>query len=85
MFGRYSLTDAYSLTPGPLPALSETHTFTTRTINDFRPGFNRLNTGFFNHPNFGLPDVSIGTVAAGAISSTVGSPRQNQLALKMIF
>src|SRR5205807_4335746 len=63
MFGRYSLTDAYGITPGPLPApavgqissaespttahgaaLSETHTFSPRIINDFRLGFNRLDT-----------------------------------------
>src|SRR5207237_815054 len=39
----------------------------------------------FNHPNFGLPNTSIGTSAAGTISSTVGSPRQNQFALKLLF
>src|SRR5205085_11904139 len=63
MFGRYSLTDAYGITPGPLPApavgqtssarspttahgaaLSETHTFSPRIINDSRIGFNRLAT-----------------------------------------
>src|SRR5262249_14940034 len=36
---------------------------------------------FFNHPNFGLPNSSIGVPAAGTISSTVGSPRQNQFAM----
>ena len=40
---------------------------------------------FFNHPNFGLPNASIGTAAAGTVSSTVGSPRQNQFALKLLF
>ena len=39
----------------------------------------------FNHPNFGLPNTSIGTPAAGTISSTVSSPRQNQFALKLLF
>jgi hypothetical protein len=40
---------------------------------------------FFNHPNFGLPNGAIGTAAAGTVSSTVGSPRQNQFALKLLF
>jgi len=40
---------------------------------------------FFNHPNFGLPNGAIGTAAAGTVSSTVGSPRQNQFALKVLF
>jgi len=39
----------------------------------------------FNHPNFGMPNTSIGTSAAGTISSTVSSPRQNQFALKLLF
>ena len=40
---------------------------------------------FFNHPNFGLPNGGIGNAAAGTVSSTVGSPRQNQFALKLLF
>ncbi|HTM51598.1 MAG TPA: TonB-dependent receptor [Bryobacteraceae bacterium] len=40
---------------------------------------------FLNHPNFGLPNGSIGTTAAGTVSSTVTSPRQNQFALKLLF
>ena len=40
---------------------------------------------FLNHANFGLPNGSIGTTAAGTVSSTVTSPRQNQFALKLLF
>jgi hypothetical protein len=39
----------------------------------------------FNHANFALPNASIGTAAAGTISGTVGTPRQNQVALKLLF
>lgn len=39
----------------------------------------------FNHTNFGLPNAVIGTTAAGTISSTVSTPRQNQFALKLRF
>lgn len=38
-----------------------------------------------NHANFALPNAVIGTAAAGTISGTVGSPRQNQAALKVLF
>jgi hypothetical protein len=38
-----------------------------------------------NHANFALPNAVIGTAAAGTISATVGSPRQNQAALKLLF
>ena len=36
----------------------------------------------FNTPQFGQPNASIGNVQAGVISSTVGNPRQLQLALR---
>lgn len=39
----------------------------------------------FNTPQFGFPDATIGAPTAGLISSTVGNPRQLQLALKLIF
>jgi hypothetical protein len=39
----------------------------------------------FNTPQFGLPNASIGNVQAGVISSTVGNPRQLQLALRFQF
>jgi hypothetical protein len=62
-------------------SLFKSITVTERVRMQFRiESFN-----FFNHPNFGLPNGSIGTAAAGAVSSTVGSPRQNQFALKLLF
>ena len=39
----------------------------------------------FNHTNFALPNATIGTAAAGFISGTVSSPRQNQFAMKLVF
>jgi hypothetical protein len=39
----------------------------------------------FNHPQFDLPNGTIGSAAAGVISSTVGSPRDIQLSLRLSF
>ena len=39
----------------------------------------------FNHPQFGQPNATAGTGAAGTITSTVGNPRQLQLALRLQF
>lgn len=39
----------------------------------------------FNHPQFGLPNPNIGNAQAGVITSTVGNPRQLQLALRLQF
>ncbi|MEX2264907.1 MAG: carboxypeptidase regulatory-like domain-containing protein [Bryobacteraceae bacterium] len=39
----------------------------------------------FNTPQFGLPNASIGAAQAGIINSTVGNPRQLQLALRLQF
>jgi len=39
----------------------------------------------FNHPQFDLPNATIGSAAAGVISSTVGSPRDIQLSLRLTF
>ncbi|MFN7918976.1 MAG: TonB-dependent receptor [Bryobacteraceae bacterium] len=39
----------------------------------------------FNHPQFGQPNATIGTSSAGTITSTVGNPRQLQLALRLQF
>jgi hypothetical protein len=38
-----------------------------------------------NHPQFGLPNASIGNAQAGSITSTVGNPRQLQLGLRFQF
>ncbi|MGC4053475.1 MAG: hypothetical protein QM757_29590 [Paludibaculum sp.] len=39
----------------------------------------------FNHPQFGQPNASIGNAQVGQITSTVGNPRQLQLALRFQF
>ena len=40
---------------------------------------------FLNHPQFDLPNNTIGSAAAGTISSTVGSPRDIQFSLRLSF
>jgi len=40
---------------------------------------------FLNHPQFDLPNGTIGSAAAGTISSTVGSPRDIQFSLRLSF
>ena len=39
----------------------------------------------FNTPQFGQPNATIGNAQAGVISSTVGNPRQLQVALRFAF
>ncbi len=39
----------------------------------------------FNHPQFALPNANIGNPQAGTITSTVGNPRQLQMALRFQF
>ena len=39
----------------------------------------------FNHPQFDLPNATIGSAAAGVISATVGPPRDIQLSLRLMF
>lgn len=39
----------------------------------------------FNHAQFGYPNTSIGNAQAGVISSTLGNPRQVQMALRFQF
>ena len=39
----------------------------------------------FNHPQFGQPNATIGSGAVGTITSTVGNPRQMQVALRLMF
>jgi hypothetical protein len=38
-----------------------------------------------NHPNFSLPNGNIGSSSAGTITSTVGSQREFQLALRLAW
>ena len=39
----------------------------------------------FDHPQFGLPNATIGNIQAGSITSTVGNPRQLQMGLRFQF
>jgi len=39
----------------------------------------------FNHPQFDLPGQSIGSPSAGVISGTVGTPRDIQFSLRLMF
>ena len=38
-----------------------------------------------NHPQFGLPNTTIGTSSAGVISSQQNKPRDIQFAMKLLF
>jgi hypothetical protein len=60
-------------------------------FKNFRP-VERLTVQFraesfnlFNHPQFGQPNASIGNGAVTTITSTVGNPRQMQVALRLVF
>ncbi len=54
---------------------------TERLTAQFRAeSFNLL-----NHPQFGQPNGTIGNGAVGTITSTVGNPRQMQVALRLVF
>jgi hypothetical protein len=55
--------------------------FTERFRMQFRSEFFNL----FNTPQFGLPNATIGTPAAGTITSLAGNNRQVQLALRFSF
>ncbi len=39
----------------------------------------------FNHPQFDLPNTNVGTAVAGTISGTVGTPRDIQFGLRVVF
>jgi hypothetical protein len=60
-------------------------------FKDFHP-VERLTAQFrfeafniLNHPQFGQPNATIGNGAVGTITSTVGNPRQLQVALRLVF
>jgi hypothetical protein len=40
---------------------------------------------FTNTPHFALPNATVNSPQEGHITSTVGNPRQIQLALKLVF
>jgi outer membrane receptor protein involved in Fe transport len=54
---------------------------TERVRAQFRSEFFNL----FNHPQFDLPNASIGSPSAGTISSIVGTPRDIQFSLRLLF
>jgi hypothetical protein len=51
----------------------------------FRVQFRAESFNMMNHPNFGIPNSSIGNPAVGTITTTINPERQNQLALKFFF
>jgi hypothetical protein len=54
-------------------------------VERYRVQFRSEFFNVFNHPQFDLPNATIGSAAAGVISSTVGSPRDIQLSLRLMF
>lgn len=60
-------------------------------FKDFRPlehltvQFRAESFNLLNHPQFGQPNATIGSGSVGQITSTVGNPRQMQLALRLMF
>jgi hypothetical protein len=38
-----------------------------------------------NHPQFDLPNASLGTPVAGTIAGAVGAPRDIQVGLRVVF
>ena len=51
----------------------------------FRVQFRAESFNMMNHPNFGIPNSSIGNPAVGIITTTINPERQNQVALKFFF
>lgn len=62
-------------------SLFKNFSITERMRIQFRAEFFNL----FNTPQFDLPNGSIGSPAAGRITSVVGNPRQTQLGLRLVF
>ena len=55
-----------------------------RRLIDLYGFFGSMPVGF-NHPHFDGPNANVGASDYGFISSTIGSPRELQLALKLYF
>jgi len=51
----------------------------------FRLQFRGELFNIFNHPQFDLPNSTIGSPSAGIISATVGTPRDIQFSLRLLF
>ena len=62
-------------------SLFKDFTFTGTSKLQFRSEFFNI----FNHPQFGQPNGTIFNPGVGQITSTVGNPRQIQLALRLLF
>ncbi|HVX56884.1 MAG TPA: hypothetical protein VHA37_04075, partial [Candidatus Saccharimonadales bacterium] len=56
-----------------------------RVIERLTAQFRAEAFNIFNHPQFGQPNATIGNGAVGTITSTVGNPRQLQVALRLVF
>jgi hypothetical protein len=56
------------------------HKIANPYLNTENPAFN-----VFNTPQFDLPNAAIGAGNAGRITSIVGTPRQIQFGVKVVF
>lgn len=57
----------------------------SRVREGMRGEFRAESFNTFNHPHFQGPDATVGSSTFGLITSTISSPRQLQLALKVYF
>jgi hypothetical protein len=76
----------FALVRGPGPANLDFSVFKNIPVTErFKLQFRAEAFNVLNHPLFGLPNTAIGAPAAGVISSQVNTPRDIQLALKLLF
>jgi Carboxypeptidase regulatory-like domain/TonB dependent receptor len=71
---------------GPGRTNFDTSIFKTFPVRDqmlFQFRFEAFNV--FNHPQFGMPNVNVGTAQVGSITSIVGNPRNLQASLRFEF